>query len=50
MCDVRFTAQIRSTLYSFGINGVACAIICHRANEGVQHLNVGLGDTIFLSG
>jgi len=29
---------------------MACAIICHLANEGVQHLNVGLGSTMFLSG
>jgi len=29
---------------------LACAIIRHRATEGVQHLNVGLGSTVFLSG
>jgi len=29
---------------------LACASVCHWANGGVQHLNVGLGSTIFLSG
>jgi len=50
MCYVRCAAQIGFSWDSLGIEDASVCNYSSLSERGVQHLNIGLGSTIFFSG